>query len=82
MQDAHQSKLSLFIVLGLGLLVLGWKTTTNSKLTIYCAHDSVFAEALSGLTPQARSALIAGLTSVTTTLSQAVCDAAADVKDI
>ncbi len=46
MQDAHQSKLSLFIVLGLGLLVLGWKTTTNSKLTIYCAHDSVFAEAV------------------------------------
>lgn len=46
MQDAHQSKMSLFIVLGLGLLVLGWKTTTNSKLTIYCAHDSVFAEAV------------------------------------
>ncbi|WP_426035506.1 MarR family winged helix-turn-helix transcriptional regulator [Cypionkella sp. TWP1-2-1b2] len=44
--------------------------------------DSVFAEALSGLTPEARAALITGLASVTTTLSQAVCDAAADVKDI
>lgn len=44
--------------------------------------DSVFAEALSGLAPEARHALITGLASVTTTLSLAVCDAAADVKDI
>lgn len=46
MQDFRQSKLSLVLVLGLGLLVLIWKTKTNSKLTIYCAHDSVFAESV------------------------------------
>ena len=38
--------MSLVLVLGLGLLVLMWKTQTNSKLTIYCAHDSVFAESV------------------------------------
>lgn len=44
--------------------------------------NSVFAEALSGLDPAARDALIAGLISVNTTLSSAVCDAAADAKDL
>lgn len=42
--------------------------------------DSVFAEALAGLSPESQRALLAGLTSVTTTLSHAVCDAA-EVKD-
>lgn len=46
MQDFRQSKMSLVLLLGAGLLVLMWRTQTNSKLTIYCAHDSVFAESV------------------------------------
>ena len=46
MQDPRQTKSSLIFILALGLLVLVWQTMTNSKLTIYCAHDAVFAESV------------------------------------
>ncbi len=56
-------------------------STLLIKNDLKAMADSVFAEALSALAPEARATLIAGLATVTATLSQAVCDAAADVKD-
>ncbi|KAF0173797.1 MAG: MarR family transcriptional regulator [Rhodobacteraceae bacterium] len=43
--------------------------------------DSVYAEALSALSPDARQALLTGLAAVNQTLSTAVCAAATNAKD-
>lgn len=42
--DLRQTKAFLFLLLGLGLLVATWQAVTRGKLTVYCAHDSIFAE--------------------------------------
>ena len=44
--DLRQTKAFLVLVLGAILLLLVWRTQGNSKLVVYCAHDSVFAEAI------------------------------------
>ena len=44
MEDFKKTKANLLLILGLGLVVLIWQTQTNAKLTVYCAHDSIFAE--------------------------------------
>ena len=44
MHDLRQTKSFLVLILGIAVMVLVWQTQGNSKLTIYCAHDSVFAE--------------------------------------
>ena len=45
-QDVRQAKGFLLLILGLGLLVAIWQATSRGKLTVYCAHDAVFAEAI------------------------------------
>ena len=44
MEDTRALKAKLLLILGLGLLVLVWQTLERGKLTVYCAHDSVFSE--------------------------------------
>lgn len=44
--DIRQTKGFLLLILALGVLVLVWQTVERGKLTVYCAHDSVFAEAV------------------------------------
>ena len=46
MADLRQTKHYLLLILGLGILVLVWQTVERGKLTVYCAHDSVFADAI------------------------------------
>ena len=46
MDDPKKTKSSLIVVLIVSLAVLVWRSQTNSKLTVYCSHDSVFAEAI------------------------------------
>jgi iron(III) transport system substrate-binding protein len=42
--DLRQTKAFLLLILGLGLLILIWQTVERGKLTVYCAHDAIFAE--------------------------------------
>jgi iron(III) transport system substrate-binding protein len=42
--DLRQTKAFLLLILGLGLIVLIWQTAERGKLTVYCAHDAIFAE--------------------------------------
>jgi iron(III) transport system substrate-binding protein len=44
--DLRQTKAFLLLILGLGLLIALWQASERGKLTVYCAHDSVFAEAI------------------------------------
>ena len=46
MDDIKKNKNPLFLILAVALGYLVWQTQTNSKLTVYCAHDSVFAESI------------------------------------
>jgi iron(III) transport system substrate-binding protein len=46
MEDIKKSRNSLLLILALALFYLVWQTQTNSKLVVYCAHDSVFAESI------------------------------------
>jgi iron(III) transport system substrate-binding protein len=45
-QDLRQTKAFLLLILGLGLLIAIWQAVERGKLTVYCAHDSIFAEAI------------------------------------
>ncbi len=45
-QDLRDFKGKLLLILGLGLLVLVWQSLERGKLVVYCAHDSVFSEAV------------------------------------
>jgi iron(III) transport system substrate-binding protein len=42
--DFRQAKGFLLLILGLCLLIAIWQATQRGKLTVYCAHDAVFAE--------------------------------------
>jgi iron(III) transport system substrate-binding protein len=42
--DLRQTKAFLLLILGLGLMVAIWQASARGKLTVYCAHDAVFAE--------------------------------------
>jgi iron(III) transport system substrate-binding protein len=44
MHDLRQTKLFLLLILALGLMILIWQTANRGKLTVYCAHDAIFAE--------------------------------------
>jgi iron(III) transport system substrate-binding protein len=46
MNDYQSTKRSLLLLLAVSLALLIWRTKTSSTLTIYCAHDSVFAESI------------------------------------
>jgi iron(III) transport system substrate-binding protein len=43
-QNLRQSKAYLFLILGIGLVLLIWQRLDREKLVVYCAHDAVFAE--------------------------------------
>jgi iron(III) transport system substrate-binding protein len=45
-QDLRNTKRSLVAIGLLGLALLVWQTLAREKLTVYCAHDAVFAEAI------------------------------------
>ncbi len=44
MHDFRKNKALLILVMAVGFLVAVWQAATRGKLTVYCAHDSVFAE--------------------------------------
>ncbi|MEQ1850559.1 MAG: substrate-binding domain-containing protein [Chthoniobacteraceae bacterium] len=44
MQDLRNTKRYLLLVALLGVVLLVWQSLTRDKLTVYCAHDAVFAE--------------------------------------
>ena len=46
MQDLRNTKRHLILVLLLGVALLVWQSLGRDKLTVYCAHDAVFAEAI------------------------------------
>ena len=46
MQDLRNTKRSLFLVGLLALALLVWQSLGRDKLTVYCAHDAVFAESI------------------------------------
>jgi len=45
-QNLRQTKATLILILGLGLLLLGWQSTHRPKLVVYCAHDAEFAQSI------------------------------------
>ena len=45
-QDSRNSKRSILIVAALCVALLAWQALGRAKLTVYCAHDAVFAEAI------------------------------------
>ena len=45
-QDLRNTKRSLILIGLLGVVLLVWQSFTRDKLTVYCAHDAVFAEAI------------------------------------
>jgi iron(III) transport system substrate-binding protein len=45
-QDPRRTKHFLLLILGAGLLVVCWQAVSRGKLTVYCAHDAVFADAI------------------------------------
>ncbi len=45
-QDFRNTKRSLILIGLLGTALLVWQSFTQEKLTVYCAHDAVFAEAI------------------------------------
>ncbi len=46
MNDFRQARAYLLLILGMGLLLLYWQRANREKLTVYCAHDAEFAEAI------------------------------------
>ncbi|MEO6752419.1 MAG: substrate-binding domain-containing protein [Chthoniobacteraceae bacterium] len=46
MQDLRNTKRSLILIGLLGLALLAWQSLGREKLTVYCAHDAVFAESI------------------------------------
>lgn len=46
MQDLRNTKRSLVLIGLLGVALLLWQSLGRDKLTVYCAHDAVFAEAI------------------------------------
>ena len=46
MQDLRNTKRSLILIGLLALALLAWQSLARDKLTVYCAHDAVFAEAI------------------------------------
>lgn len=44
MKDLRQTKAFLLLILGIGLLIAIWQASQRGKLTVYCAHDAIFAE--------------------------------------
>ena len=46
MQDLRNTKRNLILVLLLGGVLLVWQSLGRDKLTVYCAHDVVFAESI------------------------------------
>ena len=46
MQDLRNTKHQLILVLLLGMALLVWQSLGRDKLTVYCAHDAVFAESI------------------------------------
>lgn len=45
-QSLRQTKATLLLILGLGLLLLVWQSTHRQKLVVYCAHDAEFAQSI------------------------------------
>lgn len=45
-KDLRQAKRYLILILGMCLLLIVWQRMSRPKLVVYCAHDSVFAEAI------------------------------------
>jgi iron(III) transport system substrate-binding protein len=45
-QDLRNTKRYLLLVALLGVAVLVWQALDRDRLTVYCAHDAVFAEAI------------------------------------
>ena len=45
-QDLRNTKRHLLLVALLGLALLVWQSLDRDKLTVYCAHDAIFAEAI------------------------------------
>ena len=45
-QDFRNTKRSLILIGLLGAALLVWQSFTRDKLTVYCAHDAVFAEGI------------------------------------
>ncbi len=45
-QDLRNTKRHLILVLVLGVALLAWQSLRRDQLTVYCAHDAVFAEAI------------------------------------
>ena len=46
MQDLRNTKRSLILIGVLGIALLVWQSLAREQLTVYCAHDAVFAEAI------------------------------------
>ncbi len=46
MQDLRNTKGPLLLIGLLGIVLLVWQSLGRDKLTVYCAHDAVFAEAI------------------------------------
>ena len=46
MQDLRNTKRTLLLIGMLGLALLVWQSLGRDQLTVYCAHDAVFAEAI------------------------------------
>ena len=45
-QDLRNTKRSLILIGLLGVVLLMWQSLDRDKLTVYCAHDAVFAETI------------------------------------
>ncbi len=45
-QDLRNTKRNLLLIGLLGIALLVWQSLGRDKLTVYCAHDAVFAEAI------------------------------------
>ena len=46
MNDLRRTKGYLLLLLLTGMILLVWQTVERGKLVVYCAHDSVFADAI------------------------------------